>query len=100
MPTAVYDSGDTRRLTVTFTNSSDANTDPTAVSFAMREPDGTVTSYVYTTDVELVKQATGIYYVDWPFAKQGRHSWRFVGTGTVAQTAEQDAYIKRTEAQA
>jgi hypothetical protein len=98
MPTAVYDIGDKRRLTVTFTNSAGTDTDPTAVIFKIRLPDGTVTSYTYGTDAELVKSATGIYYVDWTIAAGGRHSWRFEGTGTVTQAAEQDIYARRTEA--
>jgi hypothetical protein len=88
MVTAVYDVGDAPRLTATFLNASGTPTDPTAVTFRVREPDGTVTAYVYGTDPELIKSSTGVYYVDWPCTQRQRHYVRFEGTGTVAAIVE------------
>ena len=65
--------GDTRRLTATFTDISDAVIDPTTITFLMHEPDGTETSYVYGTDGENVKSSTGVYYVDWAITQAGWH---------------------------
>ena len=82
-----YDLGDTRRLSAVFTvaaNSPPA-TDPTTLTFKMREPDGTVTSYVEGTDAELVKDSTGNFHVDWLTAKAGRHVYRWIGTGAAAE---------------
>ena len=83
-----YDLGDTRKLSATFTvaANSPAATDPTTLTFSIREPDGVVTSYVYLTDAELVKDSTGVYHVDWLIAKVGRHTYRWVGTGAAAET--------------
>ena len=97
MTTPTHDLGDKRRLTVTFTDINAAAADPTTITFRMLEPDDTQTSYVYGTDPEVVKSATGIYYVDWDVAQAGRHSYRFIGTGTVAQAAEADFYGLRSE---
>ena len=100
MPTPSYDIGDVRRLAVTFTNLSGANADPTGVSFSIRKPDGTVTAYVYGTDAELVKSATGIYYVDFAVTLSGRHVYRFVGTGAVSTAENGEFYARRNEAAA
>ena len=95
MTTTTRDLGDKCRATVTFKNLSGVDTDPTAVTFNLLEPDGTVTNYVYGVDAELVKSATGIYYVDYTSDQPGRHLYRFVGTGTVAQTVEGEFYSLR-----
>lgn len=95
MTTTTRDLGDKCRLTCTFTNLAGADTDPTAVTFKMMEPDSTVTTYVYGVDAELVKSATGIYYVEWTADQAGRHLYRFVGTGTVAQAVEGEIYAFR-----
>ena len=95
MTTTTRDLGDKCRLTCTFKNLAGADTDPTAISFKMMVPDGTVTAYVFGVDAELVKSATGIYYVDWITDQAGRHLYRFIGTGTVAQTVEGELYVLR-----
>ena len=84
---AEYELGQVPRLTVTITVAS-VNTDPTGLTFQMREPDGTVTAYVYGTDAQLVKSAAGIYYVDWTIDQEGEHRYRWVGTGTAAGADE------------
>ena len=98
MVTTTYDIGDTRRLQATFKDINQALTDPTTVTFKMVEPDGAVTTYVFGTDSELVKDSTGVFHVDWPITKQGRHSWSMAGTGTVAQKEEGEFYVKRSNA--
>lgn len=100
MTTAAYDIGDLRRLSVAFKDINGAAADPTTVTFRMRKPDGTVTTYVFGTDSELVKDSVGNYHVDWTFALAGRHVWRFEGSaGGPVTTEEQDAYTRRKEAQ-
>lgn len=50
------------RTTAAFTPLGSATlTDPTLVKVLVREPDGTVTDYVYGTDVEVVKDGVGQY---------------------------------------
>jgi hypothetical protein len=62
------------------------DTDPTTLTFRITEPDGTVTTYVYLTDVALVKDSVGDYHVDWAVDQIGVHYYEFVGTGTAALT--------------
>jgi len=87
MTTPAYDLGDTRRLSAAFTvaANSPTATDPTTLTFKMREPDGTITSYVKDTDSELVADSTGNFHVDWPIAQVGKHYYRWVGTGAAAE---------------
>ena len=87
MTVPAYDLGDTRRLSAAFTiaGNSPAATDPTTLTFKMREPDGTVTTYVEGTDVELVKDSTGNFHVDWLLAQAGKHYYRWIGTGAAAE---------------
>ena len=98
MVTTTYDIGDTRRLQATFKDINQELTDPTTVTFTMTEPDGIVTTYVKGTDAELVRNSLGVFHVDWPIAKQGRHAWSLAGTGTVAQKEEDEFYVKRSNA--
>lgn len=98
MATPAYDIGDTRRLTATFTNLAGAATDPTTVTFKVKVPDGTITTYIYGTHAELAKSATGVYYVDYSITQAGRYSYRFEGTGTVATAENGEFYARRNEA--
>ena len=63
-------------------------TDPATVTFKMRVPAGTITTYVYGTDSQLVREAAGVYYVDYTITNEGTHSYRFVGTGAVTAANE------------
>lgn len=99
MPLDQYDVGDKRRLTVTFYNLSSAKTDPTGITFKMHEPDKTVTSYIYGTDAELLKSSgstAGEYYVDWTVGQEGRHTFRFEGTGALVAAAESTFLARRS----
>lgn len=98
MTTPSYDIGDTRRLTATFTNLAGTETDPSTVTFKIKLPDGTVTTYVYGTDAELVRSGAGVYYVDYSITQAGRYSYRFEGTGTVATAENSEFYARRNEA--
>jgi len=100
MTTAAHDIGDLRRLTVTFTNLAGTITDPTAVTFSIRDPAGVITTYVYLTDAALVKSTTGVYYVDYAITLPGRHAYRWVGTGAVETAEMGEFYARRNEAAA
>lgn len=88
-----YTIGTQVRLSATFAIAGVA-TDPTAVTFKIRVPAGTITTYVYGTDAQLVKSATGVYYVDHTTAAEGIHAWRMAGTGTVVAAEEQRFEVK------
>jgi len=81
--------GDQPTIKCTFRDRAEVATDPTTVTFTMKEPDGTKTTYTYGTDTELRNDATGVYQTEWPITKEGAHYFEFRGTGTVA--AVQDA---------
>lgn len=83
-----YDLGDTRRLSAAFTitGNSPPETDPTTLTFKMREPDGTITTYVYGGSPDsITKNSTGNFHVDWLLAQVGRHTYRWIGTGAAAE---------------
>ena len=79
----IYDIGDLVKAAGAFTNSSSVAADPSAVVFTVRTPAGAETEYTYDTDVELVKESTGNYYVLVSVAEAGVYKYRFVGTGAV-----------------
>lgn len=72
--------------------------DPDAVSITIKAPDGTVTSYVYGTDIEVVRDGVGLYHMDVDANQAGTWFYRFESTG-VGQAAEERRFIVR-EAQA
>ena len=85
-----HDKGDLVRVTGTFTQSTTV-LDPTTVLFSFSKPDGTTTTtYVYTTNTQLVKDSTGIYHVDLNADQSGVWYYRFFsqGTGQAAQEGE------------
>ncbi len=86
------------RLEVTFKSVSAVDTDPTVVNFYTRSPLGVRVTYVYGTDAEVVKTATGIYHFDATPDKPGIWKYRFEGTGTVTAVDEKDVEIKRSGA--
>lgn len=87
----VFDTGDKVRLSAAFTDISGAAQDPGGVTFKIRAPDGTTTSYVYLTDAALVKDSTGNYHVDWVIATAGRYRYRFAGV-TSGQAAAENVF--------
>jgi hypothetical protein len=83
-----YVIGSMPRLSVTFAVGGVA-TDPTTVTFKIKIPAGTITTYVYGVDSQLAKDSTGVYHVDWTTAAEGIHAWRMAGTGACVAADEQ-----------
>lgn len=86
MTVGFYQIGDAVRLHTEdypFEVANGTDTDPTATTFAMLEPDGTETVYTYGVDAALTRSAAGKFSVTWTTAKAGRHEWRWKGTGAV-----------------
>jgi hypothetical protein len=91
-----YDVGDEVRITGTFTDADGNAQDPTAVFFAFLAPSATsATTYEYGTDAELVKDSTGVYYVDLDLDEAGLWRYRFYSTGT-GQAAD-EGYLHARE---
>ena len=86
-----YQKGDLVRCTASFTTSAGVATNPTAVRFQVRTPAGDTTEYVYGTDAEVVRPATGSYYVDVNASEAGTWRYRFYSTGT-GQAADESAF--------
>lgn len=65
MATSKYDKGDLVRSAVAFTNEAGAAADPTTITFKFKVgKNGTITTYVYGVNAELVKDSVGNYHVD------------------------------------
>lgn len=90
----MFDIGDLARLQATFTNTAGTAINPTGVSFVIVDGAGDLTTYVYDTDPEVVRSATGVYYVDWPVETNGIHKWKFVSTGSGA-AAQSGQFVAR-----
>lgn len=85
---ASYDNGDLVRVTGTFTNTSGTKINPAAVYFKIMTPEGTVTTYQYGVDGQVVRSATGIYYCDVDANEPGTWRYRWYSTGSGQAAAE------------
>lgn len=92
-----YDKSDLVRVPVTFRNAAETPTDPTTVTFYFKTPAGEETSYVYGTDVELVRDSAGVFHVDVLADEPGMWVWRWKGTGLVAQADEGQFYVQPSD---
>jgi hypothetical protein len=72
----------------------DALEDPTVLVFRWKEPDGTITSYTYGVDAELVRDALGLYHVDRTLNAAGIHTWRWKASGLVTDADEKKLKAK------
>ena len=94
----VYDYGDDVRVTGTFTDADGTAQDPTAVLFSYKVGTGTATTYTYGEDEELVKSATGVYYVDIDASTADTEIWcRFYSTGTGKASEEHVFQVGESE---
>jgi hypothetical protein len=91
-----YDIGDAIRCSVEFKANS-VLTDPSVVTFKLKNPAGTETTYVYGTDAQLVRDSTGAYHVDVDISSAGIYYYRFVGSGTLKAASESKFSIKPSE---
>jgi len=94
---ATYDKGDLIRCSAAFTDADDNAQDPTVVGFKVRDPSNNITSYVYGTDAELVKDSTGNYHVDVDADEVGTWYYRFYSTGTGQAADESEFEIEATK---
>jgi hypothetical protein len=85
-----YDKGDNVRVTATFAS---GGLDPTTVVAKVRNPSGTTTTYTYGLDNQLVKSATGVYYVDVNLNAAGTWWVRFESTGTGQAAQELGLFV-------
>ncbi len=100
---ASYDKGDRIRLgnhsalgVSAFKNSTGTDTDPTAVTLKVKDPEGTVVTYSWPTgSPALTRETTGRFYIDLDLpdnALVGTWYYRLAGTGTV-MAAEEGSFV-------
>lgn len=75
-----YTVGSTLRATFTFRTADGTAGDPSTVRLRYRQPEGGVREFLYAADAEVVKSATGVYYLDIPLTAPG--TWRVGAKGT------------------
>lgn len=77
------------RVRGTFTDpSTGAAIDPSVVKVSYRKGTDAIVTKTFGTDVEVVKEAAGIYYLDLDLNAVGNWYWRIWSTGT-GQTADE-----------
>lgn len=69
--------------------------DPTTLECTVHEPDGTETTYVWGTDVELVKEDSGEFYLDWDASQAGQHKYRWQADGVIVASFGGSFNIRR-----
>ncbi len=93
---STYDIGDRRKLTCEVRDEDEVLVDPTGLTFTMKIPDGTLTTYDLN-DAELVHDSTGKYHVYWDCATSGKYYWRFAATGNVAAAEESSFSVRASK---
>lgn len=95
----VYDVGDRTEISASFTdpNSGDEPIDPTTVKVHYKKPDGTVTTKVHGTDVEVVKEDTGDYKIEITLDAAGVWRYRWEGEGAAIAAEEGQLLVRAQE---
>lgn len=92
---AVYDVGDSVRVTGTFTVAS-VVTDPTTVTLEVKDPSGNVATYTYALS-EVTRSGTGVFYKDLTIDEAGIWTYRWSGTGAVVSAGEEWLEVRRKQ---
>lgn len=100
MTTETFDIGDLHKLSAAFKDSEGNAVNPGAVTFVMREPDGTETPYTYGVDTEVKANGTGAFYVEWTYRQPGRHAARWKGTPPAQAVAPIETYVRYPDLEA
>ncbi len=56
--------GNLVRVRATFKNENGVKVDPATVQVSVKKPDLTITTYIYGTNPEVIKESVGVYYID------------------------------------
>lgn len=76
---------------------SNALVDPTTVRFAVKNPNGTTTVYLYGTDSEVVKDAVGQYHCEINITASGTWHWRAYSSGNYQGAVEDSFEVAASE---
>jgi hypothetical protein len=97
---STYDIGDIIRATGTFTDTGGVVSDPATVGFLYDTPTSTAPTTATRTSTStgavsgIVKESTGVYYLDIATTGSGLYEWRFTSTGTVSASGESWASVR------
>lgn len=88
--------GDMRRVSVAFTNASNAAADPTTVKLHVRKPySAQATTYTYNAPGSpIVKDSTGAYHADLSLDTAGTWYYEWEGTGAVEAAEEGSFFVE------
>jgi len=89
-----YDVGDRVRFSATFKDINGTAMDPTTITFKIKSPSGTTTTYVYGQNGELVRTGTGTYRVDFDMTEGGVWNYRWEGSGALVVAEEGQVTVK------
>lgn len=91
-----YTDGELVKCTGTFKDENDVVADPSTVTFVYETPAGAVTELVYGTDAEVVKDSTGVYYVNLDTTGvPGTWKYRFFSSGNGQAAAQSKFKVMR-----
>jgi len=79
--TTEYIIGQEVRLNASFTDSNDAFYDPTVLLFKLISPTGTLSTYQYGLNPEVIRDGVGVYYIDISVSQVGSYHWRWEADG-------------------
>ena len=90
-----YQVGDLVKCSGTFTVGG-TPTDPTITTFRFMSPDHVLTSYVYNTDAQLVRDSAGVFHVNLSVTLSGIWHFRFEGTGAAQAADESEFFVEES----
>jgi len=92
-----YDIGQAVRCDVVFADTAGTATDPTTVTFIIRDPSGNETTYTYPPAGTIVKDGVGDYHADVTLDEAGLWYYRWEGTGALVAASEHGFYARKSE---
>lgn len=78
----IYDVGDKIRITATFVTIAGA-ADPTTVTFRFYIKSNLISEHVFGVDPDVIRDAVGVYHIDYTIPTPARWSYQTIGTGAV-----------------
>jgi hypothetical protein len=85
--------GETVKFSTVISDMNSAVADPVGgVTFMIHSPSGTVSTYIYGTDVEIIKASTGKYSINLDVAEVGTYTYRWK-TMTPAVSIKEDTIL-------
>jgi hypothetical protein len=93
---SIYDIGDNIRISSIFTNTANTTGDPSTVLFFWRDPSGLTGVVQYLSGSSLVREKTGVYYIETSLGVAGTFRFRWESTGLYAGAEEGSLTIRHS----